>query len=257
MSAPRATVPVAPLVEWLAARLEQHRGSATALACELGVTPRTLLRYRRGLASDGKTPAIVYDRTTIDLLLAEAGAGLWEVYPEQAEAATEPTAPALHITAFCPRCEVACVPMDDGTCGWCGAQTGGGDVVGPVRPGRLRAIDEEVLLEAKRLYADGRSMGAVATALLHRTTYKTAASAAASLNCLFRARGWPLRERADALRVSNRARFADVPQCSHVHPDGRRCETRTRRPTGTCGRHDPDRLAASIALLRQRDAQAA
>jgi len=63
---------------------------------------------------------------------------------------------------------------------------------------RTRCISEEVLCEARRLYAFGLSMRAVAETLLDQTSYANAHSAEVALRFQFKRRGWPLRSRAQA-----------------------------------------------------------
>jgi hypothetical protein len=55
-----------------------------------------------------------------------------------------------------------------------------------------------VLGEARRLYAFGLSMRAVAETLLDQTSYANAHSAEVALRFQFKRRGWPLRGRAKA-----------------------------------------------------------
>jgi Sigma-70, region 4 len=60
---------------------------------------------------------------------------------------------------------------------------------------RTRCISEEVLREARRLYALGLTLRAVAETLLDQTTYANAHSAEVALRFQFKRRGWPLRSR--------------------------------------------------------------
>jgi hypothetical protein len=77
----------------------------------------------------------------------------------------------------------------------------------PVRVGdasagsRTRCISEELLCEARRLYALGLSLRAVTEALLDETSYANAHSAEVALRFQFKRRGWPLRTRAQARRA--------------------------------------------------------
>jgi len=63
---------------------------------------------------------------------------------------------------------------------------------------RTRCISEEVLCEARRLYALGLSLRAVAETLLDQTSYANARGAEVALRLQFKRRGWPLRSRAQA-----------------------------------------------------------
>jgi hypothetical protein len=135
---------------------------------------------------------------------------------------------------------------------WKCYQAAGGHKGRKHRKGKaLKAITPELLAEAYGRYEDGLSLRQVAAEVFERTSYKSVTSCANGLDDAWRARGWPLRDRAQAVAAMNRARVAGMPQCEHVRPNGERCERRTMRPTGRCWHHEPERIAEGIARLRQ------
>lgn len=72
--------------------------------------------------------------------------------------------------------------------------------------GRNTKINQAVLDQARDLYESGMSLRAVARAVLHRTGYKNTKSAASSIDAMFRARGWRLRDQRSATAAANRTR---------------------------------------------------
>jgi hypothetical protein len=64
-------------------------------------------------------------------------------------------------------------------------------------------ISEELLAEARRLYAGGLSIRQVATELHPRTSYKTVASCAEALHGQFKRRGWKLRPQREVTAARN------------------------------------------------------
>ena len=106
------------------------------------------------------------------------------------------------LDAWCPRCRAVEATTADGSCVWCGAQTGGNTVY-DLPPQRANAgvpylADEETLLEARRLYLTGMSFRRVAAELHSRTAYRTPNAFANQLHTSFTYRGWKARERVDA-----------------------------------------------------------
>lgn len=69
--------------------------------------------------------------------------------------------------------------------------------------GRPVHIDEELLAEARRLYAKGLSLGQVAAEIHPRTGYKTVRSCADALYGHFRRRGWKLRPQREVTAARN------------------------------------------------------
>lgn len=121
------------------------------------------------------------------------------------------------------------------------------------RKNSLQCISPATLLRARELYDGGLSIRAVAREILPDTTYASDRSCANSLFDLFKARGWPLRNRVDATVLSNVAR-AFRPQCLHVFAagskKGQRCERRSLGETGYCWHHRPEQIAAALARVR-------
>ena len=64
-------------------------------------------------------------------------------------------------------------------------------------------ITEELLAEARRLYASGLSLRSVAAELHPRTSYKTVASCAEALYGHFKRRGWRLRPQREVTAARN------------------------------------------------------
>jgi hypothetical protein len=106
-------LPAGPLREWIDARLGQLEARANGhtpiqmLASELGVTKRTLFRWRE----QAETP----DLATVEDALNRAGVRLAELYPEfELDVAGE---------RFCPRCHDTVTVADDLRCPWCETDT--------------------------------------------------------------------------------------------------------------------------------------
>lgn len=118
----------------------------------------------------------------------------------------------------------------------------------------LQKMSEALMREAYGLYESGLSLRAVARRVYPRTRYASVRSCTEGLRSGFRARGWALRDRVEAVRAENRARAerAGLPQCRFVKARGERCERRTGRANGFCWHHDPEVLAGSLADLRAR-----
>ena len=101
---------------------------------------------------------------------------------------------------------------------------------------RTRCISEDQLREARRLYALGLTLRAVAETLLDQTTYANAHSAEVALRFQFKRRGWPLRSRTKA-RGAPRCRG---PTSSPAPPERRGSKRRGEESGGpassvTCG----------------------
>lgn len=106
------------------------------------------------------------------------------------------------LDAWCPRCRAMEATTSDGCCVWCETQTGGNTVYDRP-PQRANAgvpylADDEVLLEARRLYLTGMSFRRVAAELHSRTAYASAKAFANQLHASFTYRGWKARDRVDA-----------------------------------------------------------
>lgn len=106
------------------------------------------------------------------------------------------------LDAWCPLCRCVEATTSDGSCVWCGTQTGGNTVY-ELRSQRAHAgvpylVDDDVLLEARRLYLTGMSFRRVAAELHSRTAYRTDKVFANALHQCFAYRGWKARDRVAA-----------------------------------------------------------
>src|SRR5436305_5017683 len=88
-------------------------------------------------------------------------------------------------------------------CRACRKSRRGGYNRGRAGGGRPVHITEELLAEARRLYASGLSLRAVAAELHPRTSYKTVASCAEALYGHFKRRGWRLRPQREVTVARN------------------------------------------------------
>lgn len=106
------------------------------------------------------------------------------------------------LDAWCPMCRAIEATLSDGTCVWCGTQTGGNTVCTPQvsrsHAGVPYLASEEVLLEARALYLTGMSFRRVAAELHCRTAYTTDKAFANCLHSCFKHRGWKARDRVAA-----------------------------------------------------------
>ena len=90
------------------------------------------------------------------------------------------------------------------TCRTCSTKRRAGRKLGPRRTQKPpRSITEELLLEARRLYATGLSLRQIAAQIHDQTSYKSVASCAEGLYSLFKTRGWKLRPQAEVTRARN------------------------------------------------------
>lgn len=124
----------------------------------------------------------------------------------------------------------------------------------PSNKGTAFLCDEQVFLDAHRMYWDqDMSLRAVAAALHDRTDYASPAAFANRLGEVFKARGWEVRGRSEATAASN-VRRGFRPQCQHVFKAGRRkglrCDQRANGNDEWCWKHHPDR--DRVAALRSR-----
>jgi hypothetical protein len=103
----------------------------------------------------------------------------------------------------CPRCHGP-KGLQAHTCRECRGKRPGGYSRGRAGGGaRPVHIDEELLAEARRLYAGGLSLRLVAAELHPRTGYKTVASCAEALYGHFKRRGWKLRPQREVTAARN------------------------------------------------------
>lgn len=122
--------------------------------------------------------------------------------------------------------------------------------------GRTYTVADHWLAVGHSMHDDGMSARAVARWLLAEGHAFAASekSLTATLTNAWRARGWPVRSQGEATAASNIER-GFRPLCSHVHRAGpRRGQRCVRRCVGddlTCWKHEPQRIAAGIARLRE------
>lgn len=123
--------------------------------------------------------------------------------------------------------------------------------------GRSYVCDEQILIAAHSLHMDGMSVRQVAREIFDDCYSASPKALANALLGAWRARGWEVRSRSDATALANRQR-AWRPRCSHIHQIGERAGTRcVRQCVGndqTCWKHDPARIAAATARLREGSA---
>ena len=122
--------------------------------------------------------------------------------------------------------------------------------------GRPYMMGEDVIQAARALYAEGLGFRRVAAELHHRTSYASPAVLANKLSEIFRIRGWPVRTREQAVADFNRSPERRGERCEHRHgKTGRRCVFRTKNGTGLCAKHQPENIAATLASLREWEAE--
>src|SRR5207248_6104072 len=109
--------------------------------------------------------------------------------------------------------------------------------------GRPTHIDEELLAEARRLYASGLSLRQVAAELHPRTGYKTVASCAEALYGHFKRRGWKLRPQREVTAARNykhgrkpRAQTREQQTPTAAGCQRSAADRRSRAPAGRCAR---------------------
>lgn len=118
----------------------------------------------------------------------------------------------------CPRCNGP-KGLQANMCGKCRRKQAGGYNRGRSGGGgRPVHIDEELLAEARRVYASGLSLRQVAAELHPRTRYKTVASCAEALYGHFKRRGWKLRSQRQVAAARN-----------YKHGRKRRAQTREQQ----------------------------
>lgn len=175
------------------------------------------------------------------------------------------------------------MPAADGRCLWCDTQTGASEraEVPPRAVSRPRKISEEVLQEARQLYASGLSFRAVARQVVDRTEYANANVCATMLGSIFKTRGWPRRDQRQATADANWKHGNMVggrrapgyrkpcevarrrPLCAGVRLQyprkGEPCQVAAMRGSEFCQAHDPERrhqVLEHVRAMRERKAAA-
>lgn len=185
---------------------------------------------------------------------------------------------------YCPTCRCESLLTFRGECVWC-------DTVvlrpEPKRAKRAHAgmpvlMQEDVIEDARRMYATGRSLRSIAAELLDRTDYASEKSFVQALSNTFKARGLPVRSRVEQVVMQStkhgqlrrkdrnrayvrmqRIRRGEIQnrQCQGVrlqYPNkGQQCQRPARLGSDYCAQHDPaerEKVIAQCAAMRERRA---
>lgn len=122
MSRGRRDTPALPFVNWLNRELyerELHDENEEFLAADLGVTTRTIYRYKNSLDGNGD-PTDYFHRAPVEDMLHRAGVEPWElgaryaaIFGREAE---------VH-EGFCSRCDETVLTDAERRCLWCETMT--------------------------------------------------------------------------------------------------------------------------------------
>lgn len=109
---------------------------------------------------------------------------------------------------YCPTCRTVSLLNRRGECVWCDHPIAV-RVTEPKRrkgpsPGVPLLMQEDVIVDARAMYAEGRALAAVAAELLPRTDYASVTTLAQALRKVFAYRGYPLRSKAEQLVTQSR-----------------------------------------------------
>lgn len=187
---------------------------------------------------------------------------------------------------YCPTCRTRSLLMRNGECVWCDTV-----VLTREQPRKKKKanagipvlMQDDVLEDARRIYATGRSLRSVAAELLPRTDYASVRSLAAALAEQFRHRGWPVRGRIEQVVITHTkhgyfrngqrnpsyVRYQKIQRgeirgvtCQGVrlsYPNkGERCSQAARTGSDYCYQHDPATREAVVATCQKmRETRAA
>lgn len=218
--------------------------------------------------------------SVVDSILTAYNVPLWYVYPELGPDWEGP----IHnvILAWCPRCPEAdpddlrfgipgtlVVPASDGTCLWCGEQTGGAEVT-PVKVPARTCMSEAVVQRARALYLSGEHLTDVAEVLFKQTTYKNVHSFHKQLQKDFYRRGWPMRLKGVVNIKHGRSRahgvcvpgyntyrkhvlngVPEAPLCAALTRRKKPCRNRAHSGTLYCRAHDPETRELVLLHLKK------
>lgn len=198
-------------------------------------------------------------------------------------------------SGYCSECKQTSILTRAGLCAWCDHPVAPRAATTPpasrpkaganVNRGVPVLMGEDVLEDARALYATGLSLRAVAGELLPRTGYSSEKSLVMALGTQFRHRGWPVRGRIEqvvmdslvhgkarrgnvdpAHRAAVRRRSGEVRgvMCAGVRTQyprkGEPCQRAARNGSLYCGAHDPalaEQRAAALRDARARIGEAA
>ena len=111
---------------------------------------------------------------------------------------------------YCPTCKTRSLLSRAGLCVWCDTPVA---VHLPIAAGKgnrtrvdagiPRLMQEDVVEDARAMYATGRSLRSIAAELLSRTDYASMRALAHALSITFHYRGWPVRQRVEQVVINS------------------------------------------------------
>ena len=114
------------------------------------------------------------------------------------------------LEGYCPTCKARALLSRAGLCVWCdtpvAARTPAARCNGTgvrVDAGIPRLMQEDVVEDARAMYATGRSLRSIAAELLSRTDYASMRALAHALSITFQHRGWPVRGRIEQVVINS------------------------------------------------------
>lgn len=261
-------VPADEFLEWV--RLEAtRRGTSEMALCEtaaprVGLEAGSIARWINRIRHSGHA-----DLARVDAFITALDGALTDL-PSQAADQDG------FVEGWCPRCRDTVMAAPTGECSWCDTQTGAGTGT-PNGKNRNAGVPilmtDAVLLEARDLYATGKSMREVAELLIDRTGYKTPRSFTSALFNHFKRRGWTTRTQADATAARNykhglggrdrdESAYRKMMRASRSHQcegtlvrSGQRCPRRAITGEAYCPVHHPERAADNARRLAKVRAQ--
>jgi hypothetical protein len=111
---------------------------------------------------------------------------------------------------YCPTCKTRGLLSRAGLCVWCDTpvavhlpMAAGKGTGTRVDAGIPRLMQEDVVEDARAMYATGRSLRSIAAELLSRTDYASMRALAHALSITFHYRGWPVRQRVEQVVINS------------------------------------------------------